>query len=84
MKFITVAMFCFLFVVNTAMPYNKTDSCEDPNAHFGCDFPCIPTCTARQFAHCGTKCVDGCYCNDNYILSREQGKCVLIKDCFPH
>ncbi|XP_028142109.1 chymotrypsin inhibitor Ani s 6 [Diabrotica virgifera virgifera] len=84
MKFTTVAMFCLLFAVTMASPLNKTGSCDDPNAHFGCEYPCKPTCNVRQFAYCGTKCVNDCYCNQDYILSREQGKCVLIQDCFPH
>ncbi|XP_028142106.1 chymotrypsin inhibitor Ani s 6-like isoform X1 [Diabrotica virgifera virgifera] len=85
MKLTVVVAFCLIFMVNFAVSsYIKKNSCDDPNAHYGCESPCIPTCNYRQFANCASKCINGCFCNQDYILSREQGKCVLVKDCFPH
>nr|XP_037867530.1 zonadhesin isoform X3 [Bombyx mori] len=68
---------------------NNNDVCVPKNACPGqCPVParCRPTCSVPNPPNCPpykppTENVDGCQCQEGYILSETEGKCVKIETC---
>ncbi|CAK8684363.1 unnamed protein product [Clavelina lepadiformis] len=57
----------------------KTPRCTDENSRYStCMSACPATCT-DQDASCDLRCVEGCQCNDGYVLSDDT--CVRVEEC---
>ncbi|RVE54612.1 hypothetical protein evm_000733 [Chilo suppressalis] len=62
----------------------QNQSCNgDPNAVVKtCPWPCPSTCARPNTVLCYKACLPvGCQCKPGYILTEENGQCVLPKDC---
>ena len=51
-----------------------------PNSNYSfCASRCPKTCTSGDTTRCDQSCVEGCVCNEGFVLSGDQ--CVSLADC---
>ncbi len=60
--------------------------CELYNAHYDpCGSSCINTCTMHNISatDCNLPCIEGCQCNDGYVVDNMQTefRCIKLSEC---
>lgn len=58
-----------------------SEECGEHEEYISCGSACQATCDEPIISSCIEICVPGCFCEEDYIREKEDGKCIRRSEC---